>query len=293
MWCANSVAHADKTKKGQKPTHPKGKRRVDHDLAVFLTDTYGILINEDDFLCTCCYDLAKENLSRTNSIATLTPMHSDELRPVRAAASAALSTISTLASVAMSLSDYGDSSSDISDDEIINLEFQLNREKSIELLNNVFALVGQSSLKDIRNRNLLRQKVKGVLGVIRHAAEHVYNDKEANKKLLIDDKADITMDESTELINNFKFLIDTSDYSEKIKLLTLVPKSWGRLKITNFFSCSEHQARYSVYLRDSGQILSSPIDLRGNMAFDPVVEKEAFDFFHTDEISRVLCLRRT
>ena len=71
-----------------------------------------------------------------------------------------------------------------------------------------------------------------------------------------------------------------------IKLITLTPKNWGRLKIKNFFSCSEHQARNSVYLRDEGQILSLPIDLCGNIPFDPRVAKAVYDF-HIDEISRV------
>jgi hypothetical protein len=291
IWCANAIAHADKTKKGQKPTYPKGKRRIDHVLAVSLTDTFGISFKENDFLCTCCYESAIQSFTRVNPVAALTPINTNESRPARAAACAALSTISSVTDVIMS-SDYEDSSSDISDDEILNVESQLNQQKSTELLNNIFALVGQPRIRDIRNRNILRQKVNDALCIIRQAAEQVYEDKEKEENLLIDDKPGITMDEASELINNFKHLINISDHSETIRLLTLVPKSWGRLKITNFFSCSEHQARYSIYLRDAGQILSLPIDLRGNIPFDPTVEKEIFDFFHTDEVSRVLYLKR-
>ena len=96
------------------------------------------------------------------------------------------------------------------------------------------------------------------------------------------------MDESIEIVNNFKYLINVSDYSEAIKLLTLAPKNWGRLKIKNFFSCSEHQACYSVYLKDEGQVLSLPVDLRGNIPFDSLIAKAIYDFLHIDEISRVL-----
>ncbi|CAF4970888.1 unnamed protein product [Rotaria magnacalcarata] len=100
------------------------------------------------------------------------------------------------------------------------------------------------------------------------------------------DKLDITIDDSAQIVNNLKYLIDVSDYSEKIKLLALASKNWGRLKIENFFLCSEHQARYRAYLKDDDQILCSPIDLRGNIAFDPIIEKAIYDFYHTDEISR-------
>jgi len=287
-WCANFKAHADKTKRGQKPTFPKGKCRVHYDLAAFLTNTSGMSFNEDDFLCTCCYQLAKNSFSQFNSIAASKSMDTDNFRPERAAAVTALSNISTLTNAIKSSSDYEDSSSDMSDEETMNLNSQLNQKESTELLNRVFALVGQSPIRDIRNRNILRQKANDTLRIIRQAAEKVFEGKE--EELLIDNTM-IRMDEATELINNFKYLIDTSDYSETIKLLTLAPKSWGRLKVQNFFSCSDYQARYSIYLRDAGQILTLPVDFRGNTVFDPVIEKEIFDFFHSDEISRVLYLR--
>ncbi|CAF3187689.1 unnamed protein product [Rotaria sp. Silwood2] len=214
-------------------------------------------------------------------------MDLDEPTPTRAAASAALSNISTLSSYIMSLSDSEDASSDISEEEIMDLNSQLNRKKSVELLNNVFSLVGLSPIKDIRNRNFIREQVNVALSFIRQTAEQIYKGEEKEEKYLIDDQSIITMNEAMELVNNFKSLVDSSDHSEKIKLLTLAPVNWGRIKITNFFSCSEHQARYSIYLRDAGQILSLPIDLRGNISFDPVIEKEIFNFFHSDEISRV------
>jgi hypothetical protein len=167
------------------------------------------------------------------------------------------------------------------------LKSNFNPKKSTELLNNVLVLVGQSPITDIRNRNIVRKKVNDAIAIIREVAEQVYTSKEKEEKLDVDDNPEIILDDTQELVINFKYLVDSSDYLEKIRLLTLVPKSWGRLKVTSFFSCSEHQARYGIYLRDVGQILSLPVDLRGNIAFDPVIEKEIFDFFHSDDISRV------
>lgn len=291
IWCANYIAHAGKTKKGQNPTHPKGKRRIDQDLAIVLTDLFGIQFYAQDFLCTCCYEAATENFRRFSPIGSSTRMGTDEFRPERSAAATALSNISIITSISRSLSDNEYSLSDASDEEMSNLESQIDREKSSELLNKVFALVGQSPIKDIRSRAILREKVNDALTIIRQAAEQIYRGKE-REELLLNDMTEMTMNDATELIHNFKSLIEVSDYSEQIKLLTLVPKTWGRLKITNFFSCSEHQARYSIYLRDAGQILSLPMDLRGNIAFDPIVEKAIFDFLHSDEISRVWYTRR-
>ncbi|CAF4064309.1 unnamed protein product [Rotaria sordida] len=201
-------------------------------------------------------------------------MDPDEPPPTRASASAALSNISTLSSDVVLLSDSEDSLSNILEEEIMDLNSQLNRKNSVELLNNVFSLVGLSPIREIRNRSFIREQVNIALTFIRQTAEQIYKGEEKDEKYLIDDQLNITMNEAMELVNNFKSLVDSSDYSEKIKLLTLAPVNW------------EHQARYSIYLRDAGQILSLPIDLRGNIPFDPVIEKEIFNFFHSDEISR-------
>jgi hypothetical protein len=60
-WCADYTAHADKTKVERKPSYPKGKRRIDFNLATFLTYTASIPFSENDYLCTICYQKAKES----------------------------------------------------------------------------------------------------------------------------------------------------------------------------------------------------------------------------------------
>ena len=65
---------------------------------------------------------------------------------------------------------------------------------------------------------------------------------------------DYTPSEAEVLIQGLKQLIESSDYAEQIPLLTLTPRSWGRAKFESFFTCSERQARYGVYLGDSGRI---------------------------------------
>ncbi|CAF4258436.1 unnamed protein product, partial [Rotaria sordida] len=176
-------------------------------------------------LCAPCYRRATENFNHIYAFANLSPMDSDELRPARAAAIAALSTISTLTTTDMSLSDHYDLSSEISDEEIINFESQFNRERSVELSNNFSVLVGQSPIRDIRNRNIVCEKINDAFAIIRQATEQVYKDDEKKDKLKIDDKPELTMNDATELINTCKFLVNISDHSEKIRLFTLAPKS--------------------------------------------------------------------
>ncbi|CAF4477650.1 unnamed protein product, partial [Rotaria sp. Silwood2] len=178
-WCANSIAHENKRKLGQKPTYPKGQRRVSHDLAAYLTNTSGISFNDYDFLCTPCFKSAQDGFNLTNGIVSVTPMDTDESLPERAASKVAASNISRISNALMQFPNEESSSSENSDEEVIRLESHLNRERSMAFLNNVFALAAEQLC-------LARQK------------EDSSND----------NKPDITIDDSTEIVNNFKYLIN-------------------------------------------------------------------------------------
>ena len=293
IWYANASAHCHQTKIGRKPTHPTGQRRIDNNLAIFLTQHLSVSFEENDHLCSPCYLTAQRELSRIKSNNSPVPMDTEQFRPKRVAATAALSSISTNINIESCISEPSNSSEETSDEEMTNFLPRLQREKSTALLNGVFRLVGQSPIVDIRNRNILRRKVDDALADIRKAAEQILQEQEKEEEVThIDNFLDITLSEAGELTTNFKYLVGSSEYSEQIRLLTLAPKDWGRLKIENFFSCSQHQARYSVYLRDADRILTLPVDCRGNLAFDPVIKKEIFDFYYTDEVTRVRYLQR-
>ena len=55
-----------------------------------------------------------------------------------------------------------------------------------------------------------------------------------------------------------KRLFDSSDYDEQVRLLTLSPTGWGRVKIENFFGCNEWQARRALEIRNSFGVLAKP-----------------------------------
>ena len=225
VWCANLLAHINKTKIGQKPTHPKGQQRLDHHLATFLSNFWGISLNEYDFLCTTCYQLGKKSYDIASPVIAATPMDIDESPSERAASRAVLSNSSSLSNAIMHISDPEDSSSDSSYGEFIELKPQLNRAKAMEFLNSIFAIVGQPPIKDIRNGNHLREKVDYTVRLIRQAAEELYKEKQEEEETFSNNTTEITMDESVEIVNNFKYLTNVSDYSEAIKLLTLAPKN--------------------------------------------------------------------
>ena len=45
----------------------------------------------------------------------------------------------------------------------------------------------------------------------------------------------ISVEDSNSLINGMKRLFDSSDYDEQVRLLTLSPTGWGRVKMENVF----------------------------------------------------------
>ena len=62
-----------------------------------------------------------------------------------------------------------------------------------------------------------------------------------------------------EVFNQVKEKFKSStNASERILLLTLAPKSWGRKKIAQEFQTTEHQAQKAIDLVKESGILSSP-----------------------------------
>ena len=230
IWCANSLAHGNKTKMGQKLNFPKGQRRLNHNLATFLTNISALSFTENDYLCTPCYQRSMEKFNEMYiSIDSPPAMETDEPRPTRTSATTALSNIATLNSFDMFLADRRESS-DISDDEIMDIEFRVSRENSLAILNKFFSLVGLSSVRDIRNQNILRQKVNLGIILIRKAAEELYTENQEKEEIIkSNNKSDININDANELVTNFQLLVNMSEYPEQIRLLTLVPKAWGRV----------------------------------------------------------------
>ena len=117
--------------------------------------------------------LYKEKLNRINTNYSPLSMNTDRIRPLQKASAAAISYISIIADHDVCISEPCNSSSETSDQEMSNIVPQYQREKSTAVLNDVFRLVGQSTIVDIRNRTILRQKVHDAVAATHKVAEEI------------------------------------------------------------------------------------------------------------------------
>ena len=155
QWCAHPVYHSGKTKIGQKPSHPRGKRKVDEELAKFIKDTYRLSSNltaesieEGDLLCRTCYEKEMSGLNLHNS--SLTNIEEDyghmniDDRTVKRRCTRSL--VFTESSDEDSLLDKSGESSFLQtsreDEESESIEDELRQSKAKTLLNAVFVVLG-------------------------------------------------------------------------------------------------------------------------------------------------------
>ena len=273
--------------------HCKGKNRISIALAQFLNNSYQLLdsgktINPTcDLLCTSCFNYESKRIASTTT-SEKTDFVVTTRSSVRAAASLAYERISTHNQ--LDSADYGESSfhasTDDLDDDMKMLEERERRAQTLSVLNEISALLSQERITDIRNQNLFRTQVNKMVLAIREYAESLAPHADS-RTAQTTAESEWTVNEAEELIEGFRQLVQCSEYTEQIRLLTLAPRGWGRAKIESFFYCSERQARYGVHLRDSGRVLHRPMDLRGNFPFDPQIEIKIVEFYHDDSISRV------
>jgi hypothetical protein len=273
--------------------HRKGKNRISDELASYLNYAYfgnssspGIDVTLE-MLCTTCFNVETCSM---NADTSWNRMDTEDSKPytLRTAAAHAAARISVLSRMAHLNPDdviQCDASND-KDEEAILIETAEKRANATAVLNGIFDLLGEQRIEDARNQNILRARTNSALLLVRRLAENIL-DSGGREVQQEKETTSYTVDEADEFLTGFKDLVISSDYSEQIRLLTLAPSDWGRGKLQSFFNCSQRQARYAVYLRDSGRKLHRPIDVRGNMPFDPLIEKQIFEFYHDDLISQV------
>ncbi len=97
---------------------------------------------------------------------------------------------------------------------------------------------------------------------------------------------DLSMDDAVWILQHLRKLFNISNYDEQHQLMTMLPPTWGRDRIANWFSGSRHQARQSIELRSNTGVFSYPEDRRGNKPLDSQTELAVYNFYISDEISR-------
>ena len=97
---------------------------------------------------------------------------------------------------------------------------------------------------------------------------------------------DLPIDDATWILYRLRELYSISNNKEKQRIMTMLPPTWGRDRIANWFGGSEHHARQSIQLRSTTGIFSNPEDRRGNKPLDSQIELAVYNFYTSDEISR-------
>lgn len=97
---------------------------------------------------------------------------------------------------------------------------------------------------------------------------------------------DLSMNDAVWILYRLRELYSINDNNEKQRLMTMLPPTWGRDRIANWFDSSGHHARQSIELRTTTGVLSYPEDRRGNRPLDNQVEMTIHNFYTSDETSR-------
>lgn len=95
-------------------------------------------------------------------------------------------------------------------------------------------------------------------------------------------------DEKSEIILQLKEKYDASIVrSEKIVILTLLPKSWTVKKVQRVFNCTNYAARQAKQLQKDKGIMSSP-NLKIGKKLNTDTEAEIIKFYESVSVSRIL-----
>ena len=114
--------------------------------------------------------------------------------------------------------------------------------------------------------------------------ENVLEDDPREEETILRSKAD----EFDRLMSLLKDKVkQTEKPSEKIKLLTLVPETWTKIKIINEFSVTDYMVRTSRKLFREKGILSTPESKKGNTISKEVIDLVT-EFYCNDEFSRMM-----
>ncbi len=154
------MAHPNTTKIGRSPTHPRADRRIDSNLAAFITQQClketgdeNLFVIEGDWLCRTCYEKAKkqflsqvateqkeENETRENDAMDVDYRRSKRQRVATNMIGLSLDDIP---------SDKLSSSSSSSNEEILEEDKKYHESQSKEMLNEIFKIVGLLPIIDV------------------------------------------------------------------------------------------------------------------------------------------------
>lgn len=130
----------------------------------------------------------------------------------------------------------------------------------------------------------IRQQIDNVYRRLRHICDVLeYTSAESHDP----NPHSIEINETNDLLVGLKELFEQSSDSEQIRLMTIAPVSWGRVMLSKWFQCSDHQARQAILLREEKNVLAFPEYSRGNKFLDEKTIETIVQFYLTGGISRM------
>ena len=97
---------------------------------------------------------------------------------------------------------------------------------------------------------------------------------------------DMSMDDAVHVLQNLRNFFEISSHEDQQKLLTMLPSTWGRDRVSTWFSTTEHQARCSLSTKSSSGMFSNTTDHRGHKALYDTIEQLVQNFYTSDDNSR-------
>ena len=110
---------------------------------------------------------------------------------------------------------------------------------------------------------------------------------EAMKGLILEDTGPKMSDESEIILQLKEKFSVTTNRSEQVQILTVLPKSWSRKKIQEEFHVTDYMARKSKEIVQDKGVLSTPNPKAGHSLSAETV-KLVTDFYNSEDISRTL-----
>ncbi|CAF3451774.1 unnamed protein product, partial [Rotaria sp. Silwood2] len=258
-------------KTGSNPTHPKGKRSINEELAEYINNHNESILNgnserlsEGDYLCSTCFE-KEENCWMIDHSVIMQIDDEQESCDYKKVDSGP---------------DYKQDSpmdDDCARHELLDVQKQLNQ---------VFEFVNVKKVNDFRKTNQVSNAVDETYFTLLKWSNTLAPSSRRNVEPETFNTLGLSMDDAVWILRHLRESFNISDNYEQQRLMTMLPSDWGRDRIANWFDGSKHQARQSIQLRTTSGVLSFPEDRRGNKSLDSQVELAVHNFYISDEISR-------
>jgi len=196
----------------------------------------------------------------------------------------------TLENEAATIPEPTDNESSSSDDtKMTEDEVFADKDTDLKLLNESLSIIGESPVKKqkietgIYYREIKAKKIQDKIC----SKLQVLTPPSTSNDHLTASASHITISDGQEIVNQLKEKFNTTEKrSEKLQILTVLPKSWSRLKIQEEFKVSQYMARQAKHLVQEKGVMALPKERLPR--FSKETENIIIQFYKSEEISRIM-----